>query len=53
MTRPVLTYDTATPEQVTAARVEARAKLAAARERCTPEYWARLQAKFGITPAQG
>ncbi len=51
MTRPVLTYDTATPEQVAQARADARRKLAAAanrdpkeREQARRAFLARLDA---------
>jgi hypothetical protein len=44
-----VTYDTATPEQLADARQRARVKLAEARERHTPEYWANLRARFGVT----
>lgn len=51
MTRPVLTYDTATAEQVAEARAEARRKLAEAaardpreREQARREFLARLDA---------
>ncbi len=57
MTRPVLTYDTATPEQVAEARAEARRKLAevanrdpAEREQARRDFLARLDAHS--TPAE-
>lgn len=40
-----------TPEQVEQARDLARRRLAEARARCTPEFWARVRAKYGIRPA--
>ena len=49
MTPERATHETATPEQVSDARQRARAKLAAAAERCTPEFWVRIRAKYGIT----
>lgn len=52
MADPVLTYDTATPEQVTQARAEARRKLADAQARCTPEFWEQIRAKYGVQPVQ-
>jgi len=44
----LLTYDTATAEQVAHARSEARRKLAEARARHTPEYWAELRERLNL-----
>jgi hypothetical protein len=49
MTPEPLTRDTATPAQVTAARQQAKDRLAAAAARCTPDVWEQLRAKYGIT----
>lgn len=49
--RDQLTYDNATPEQVAAARAEARRKLAEADARRTPERRERLRVLLGI-PAE-
>ena len=43
-----LTYDNATPEEIAEAREAFRRKRAEARERHTPEYWARLRAQLGL-----
>lgn len=43
----------ATPEQQAAARERVRRRLAAARAACTPDYWTRVQSKFGVQPTQG
>jgi hypothetical protein len=48
-----LTYDEATPEQRAAVRERFRRKLAEARARQTPEYFAEMRARFGFpTSAQ-
>jgi hypothetical protein len=46
--RKWLTYDEATPEQVAAVRENFRRKLAEARKRHTPEYFADLRARLGF-----
>lgn len=43
-----LTYSDATPEQVAEVRAMMRRKLAEARGRHTPEYWAALRARLGL-----
>jgi hypothetical protein len=46
-----LAYEPATDEERARVRAEVRQKLADARERHTPEYYAQLRARFGVTAA--
>ncbi len=48
--RKWLTYDEATPEQVAAVRENFRRKLAEAKKRNTPEYFAALRERLGFPP---
>jgi hypothetical protein len=48
--RRLLTYDEATPEQIAEARERGKRKLAAARAKLTPEYWARFDADTASAP---
>lgn len=43
-----VTYDTATPDEVAAARRRARVKLAEAGRRHNADYWADLRARLGL-----
>jgi len=50
--RKRLTYEEATPEQRAEARERSRRKLAEARERFTPEYFAEARARLGFPPKE-
>jgi hypothetical protein len=47
-----LTYEEATPEQIAEVRERFRRKLAEARERHTPEYFAEARARLGFPPKE-
>jgi hypothetical protein len=46
--RERLAYETATPEQVAEARVNAHRRLADSEANHTPEYWAALRERLGL-----
>jgi hypothetical protein len=46
--RDRLTYTSATEEQIAEARASARQKLAEARSKHTPDYWAALRKRLGL-----